>query len=62
MRDSTSVRVGIGPASRVPTAWSMVKAWLVLKKVPRSLGDGDDDGVKLRLMVDIICSGTLARI
>lgn len=60
MRNSTSVRVGIGSASRVPTAWSMVKAWLVLKKVPRPLGDGDDGGVKPPLMVDI--SGTLARI
>lgn len=56
-----SVKVGFGPARRVPNAWSMVKAWLVLKKVPSSLRDGDGDGVKLRLMVAIFCSGTLTR-
>lgn len=57
MRDSTSARVGFGPARRVPSAWSMVKACLVLRKVSRSLGDGDDDGAKLGLVVAIFRSG-----
>lgn len=57
-----SARVGFGPARRVSNAWSMVKAWLVLKKVPRSLRDGDGDGLKLLLMVAIFCSGTLTTI
>lgn len=61
MRDSTSARVGFGPARRVPNAWSMVKACLVLRKVSRSLRDGDD-GVKFGLMVAIFCSGNLTRI
>lgn len=62
MRASTSARVGFGPARRVPNAWSMVKACLVLRKVSRSLRDGDDDGLKLGLMVAIICSRNLTRL
>lgn len=62
MRASTSARVGFGPARRVPNAWSRVKACLVLRKVSRSLRDGDDDGVKFGLIVAIFCSGNLTTI
>lgn len=59
-----SARVGFGPARRVPNTWSMLKACLVLRKVLRSLGDGDDDGVKFGLVgegVAIFCIENLMR-
>lgn len=65
MRDSISARVGLGPTRRVPNAWSMVKACLVLRKVSRSLGGGDDDGVKFGLVSEgavIFCGGEFMRI
>lgn len=60
-----SARVEFGPARRVPNAWSMVKACLVLRGGSRSLGDGDDDGVIFALVgegVAIFGSGNLTRI
>lgn len=43
MRELISARVGFGPARRVLNVASMVKACSVLRRVFRSLRDGDDD-------------------
>lgn len=48
MRDSISAGLGFGPARRVPSVGSMVKACLVLRKVFRSLADGHDDGEEFK--------------
>lgn len=50
MRELISARVGFGAARRVPILGSKLKACLVLRKVFRSLGDGDDDGGELGLV------------